>query len=114
MGKEEGGHYCHIPFMRMKRDDGGLLATTSSIGSRISEKKSILNLNYNLIKCDQFLERKGWNTENYLYLFCFFPLDVPTDSALDVFINFFSFKKYTPLIFKRKRFYTMPEIWRIF
>lgn len=35
MGKEEGGHYCHIPSMRVKRDDGEFLATTSSVGSKL-------------------------------------------------------------------------------
>lgn len=35
MGKEEGGHYCHIPFMRVKRDDGRFLAATCSVGSKL-------------------------------------------------------------------------------
>lgn len=35
MGKEEEGHYCHIPFMRVKRDDGGFLATISSDGNKL-------------------------------------------------------------------------------
>lgn len=35
MGKEEEGHYCNIPFTRVNRDDGGFLAITSSVGSKL-------------------------------------------------------------------------------
>lgn len=35
MGKEEEGHYCHISFMRVKRDDGGFLATIISVENKL-------------------------------------------------------------------------------
>lgn len=35
MGKEEGGHYCHIPPMRVNRGDGSFLATMSSHGREL-------------------------------------------------------------------------------
>ena len=45
MGKEEGGHYCHIPPMRVNRDDGGFWQLHALMGSscRVSGKNSTLS-----------------------------------------------------------------------
>lgn len=89
MGKEEEGHYCHIPFMRVKIDDGGFLATTSSVENKLQNKwkNSTLNLSYTLMKCDWFFKGKygtlkivcfvfspgcsRWFSTEYIYNFFF-------------------------------------------
>lgn len=83
------------------------------VSCRISGKNSTLNLNYNLMKCNWCLEGKDGTLKIVCIYFGFFPLDVHTDSALNIFI-IFSFKKSTPLILKMNSFYTKPKIWRIF
>lgn len=69
-------------------EDFWQLQALLGVSCGISGKNSTLNLNYTLMKCDQFLERKYGALKMFVFVL-FFPLDMHTDSALNIFIIFF-------------------------